>query len=127
MKKSTLLFILAGLFTLTATQAWSNDTRIVNYTKYKVDYEVYVVTLSSTAYRLCKGVTAAAEPPGERNSTCKQDLYCFTRLNAKILKGNKDGSDHPMDTGYLGAQCWNHKIDLRQRANGDFYWDWSLF
>ena len=124
MKKSAVLFILIGLFTLTAAQAWSYESKLVNHTNYGVSYEVYVVTMSSTTYLQCAGTAASG---GDRVSTCNQNYYCFTRLNARIVKGNKDGSDHMMDTGYLGAQCWNHKIDLRQRANGDFYWDWSLF
>ena len=70
MKKSALLFILAGLFTLTATQAWSYESKLVNHTNYGVNYEVYVVTMSSTTQLQCTGMAASG---GDKVSTCNQN------------------------------------------------------
>ena len=128
MKKSAVFSILVCLFTLCATQAWSWETRIINHTKYVLEYEVYDVTLKSDQHRECNGVVSAVTSPGDSKAmACSHGLSCFTRLNATVRQGNKDGSDHRMDTNWLGAQCWNHKVEFKQYDNGQFYWEWSTY
>jgi len=110
--------------------AW--EVKIVNNSGHQLKYEVYQQTLWGEKLK-CSGFYAF---DNIRGGTCQMDaLNCPTRVNIYVHKccGNQFNSYQSLESGYLGAQCWNHRVEIKpadpntKDQNPPITWVWSYY
>lgn len=118
--------------------AW--EVKIVNNTGHELRYEVYQQTWSGEKMK-CSGYYHGDFLGG---GTCPLDSfifdYCPTRVNIYVGRNYWGGgfeSYQSMESGYLGAQCWNHRVEVKPvdpntktdkpPYNPPMTWVWSMY
>lgn len=141
MKKTALtlmaaVVLIAGI--ISSAQAW--EVKIVNSTGHPLRYEVYQQTWSGEKMK-CSGYYNGSVIGG---GTCPLDSiifpYCPTRVNIYVGRNYWGGgfeSYQSMESGYLGAQCWNHRVEVKPADpntktdkppyNPPMTWVWSMY
>lgn len=119
------------LFCAANAVAW--EVKIVNNTGHELKYEVYQQTWAGEK-RKCSGYYSHDTIGG---GTCQMDdYYCPTRVNIYVGRNYWRGSFdsyQSLESGYLGAQCWNHKVEINpvnpstKDYNNPMTWVWSSY
>ncbi|QOX77964.1 hypothetical protein FY034_03075 [Trichlorobacter lovleyi] len=138
MKKTALtlmaaVVLIAGI--ISSAQAW--EVKIINRSGHFLRYEVYQQTW------LGEKLACSTYSYGysERGEYCLLDQvifpYCPTRVNIYVIKNNgaaKFDVYQSMESGYLGAQCWNHSVEVKpvdpnakKSDNSPMTWVWSMY
>jgi hypothetical protein len=91
--------------------AW--EVKIVNNTGHQLRYEVYQQTLWGEKLK-CSGYYGYDSIGG---GTCPMDfIFCPTRVNIYVARNYWGGAPdyyQALESGYLGAQCWNHRVEVK--------------
>ena len=133
MKIRFLHLIAMGFILFGAVDALAWEVNIVNNSGHELKYEVYQQTLSGEKPK-CSGYFARTNIAG---GTCPMDsFYCPTRVNIYVGRnfwGGPFDSYQKMESGYLGAQCWNHRVEIKpadpnnKDNNPPMTWVWSSY
>lgn len=113
------------------------EVTIANNSGHELKYEVYEQTVTGEQLK-CSGFYSHDSFGG---GTCKMDpVFCPTRVNIRVGRnywGGSFDSYQSMESGYLGAQCWNHRIEIKPsdpntKTNSPPYnppmtWVWSKY
>ena len=131
MNRSVLAYITIGFFLFYALDASAWEVKIVNNSGHMLKYEVYQQSFMEQLK--CSGFFAYDSIGG---GTCKMDLLnCPTRVNVYVHKccGNQFNAYQKLESGYLGAQCWNHRVEIKpvdpntKDQNPPITWVWSYY
>ena len=126
-------FITLCLILCCAMNARAWEVKIVNNSGHMLKYEVYQQTLFNGEQPKCSGYYAYDSIGG---GTCPMDyFFCPTRVNIYVQKccGNAPNYYQKLESGYLGAQCWNHRIEIKPATadkndqNPPITWVWSYY
>lgn len=132
-----LCFLALCLLLSSVVEAAAWEVKIVNNTGHELRYEVYQQTLWGEKLK-CSGFFHGDFLGG---GTCPMDsFYCPTRVNVYVARnywGGRPDYYQALESGYLGAQCWNHRVevkpvDLNTKTDKPPYnppmtWVWSMF
>ncbi|WP_277058706.1 hypothetical protein [Trichlorobacter lovleyi] len=137
-RKVCLLALCLLLSWVVESVAW--EVKIVNNTGHPLRYEVYQQSWLGEKIK-CSGYYDRDFFAG---GTCKLDSYIFdycpTRVNIYVARNYWGGAPdyyQALESGYLGAQCWNHRIEVKPvdpntKTNKPPYnppmtWVWSMY
>lgn len=133
MKTRFLRLVALGFILFGAVDALAWEVKIVNSSGHELRYEVYQQTLLGEKMK-CSGYFVGDFFAG---GTCSMDYaYCPTRVNIYVGRNYWKGpfeSYQSMESGYLGAQCWNHKVEIKpadpnnKDYNPPMTWEWSYY